>query len=297
MSHDDWRYPDRHTRDARSQRGEQGHEERDFAERYEEWRGGYGDTAAGEPPRYVGGAPGYGPRGMGYGPAGGSQGGSWGVYGVPRDLAHEYASDARSGPPGRFDQPHGRMPFGWSGTLGSQDEHSSRAESIRPAERGAGGSQSGSYRHGGAGADPHTWRDSVQQGRDLRDQHPGANRGVASMESGHQHTSGDPRAERQSSWSSQQPSAPRRAPRNYQRSDERIHDDIYGRLMSAQRIEANDVIVEVKDGEVTLHGTVAHRAMKYWIEDVVADTYGVKDVENKLRVALVAAWPGQGSSI
>jgi hypothetical protein len=31
--------------------------------------------------------------------------------------------------------------------------------------------------------------------------------------------------------------------------------------------------------------------MKHWIEDVAADCAGVKEVENKLRVALTAPWP------
>lgn len=85
--------------------------------------------------------------------------------------------------------------------------------------------------------------------------------------------------------------SPRRGPKNYQRSDERIYDDIHERLTYSDHIDASDVTVEVKGGKVTLYGTVAHRQMKHWIEDIVAACSGVNEVENKLSVALVASWP------
>ena len=87
-----------------------------------------------------------------------------------------------------------------------------------------------------------------------------------------------------------------RAPKNYRRSDERIHEDVCERLMHSDRIDASDVAVEVKDGHVTLVGTVAHKQMKRWIEDLAAECAGVQDVENKLRVAFTAAWPESTAS-
>jgi osmotically-inducible protein OsmY len=45
---------------------------------------------------------------------------------------------------------------------------------------------------------------------------------------------------------------------------------------------------------VTLYGTVPHRVMKHAIEDIVAACPGVKDIENKLTVALIAPWPQSG---
>ena len=83
----------------------------------------------------------------------------------------------------------------------------------------------------------------------------------------------------------------RRGPKGYQRSDSRIHEDVCEHLANTQHIDANDVTVEVKDGTVTLLGTVPHRQMKHCIEDLVAECPGVKDVDKKLRVPLTAAWP------
>jgi hypothetical protein len=76
-----------------------------------------------------------------------------------------------------------------------------------------------------------------------------------------------------------------RGPKGYQRSDERLKDDICERLMNADYIDASDVSVEVKDGKVTLEGTVLQRRMKHAIEDIVDDCIGVKDIDNKVRVS------------
>jgi osmotically-inducible protein OsmY len=55
--------------------------------------------------------------------------------------------------------------------------------------------------------------------------------------------------------------------------------------MNADYIDASDVSVEVKDGKVTLEGTVLQRRMKHAIEDIVDDCIGVKDIDNKVRVS------------
>ena len=74
-------------------------------------------------------------------------------------------------------------------------------------------------------------------------------------------------------------------PKGYQRSDERIREDICERLWDEPQIDASDVSVEVKDAVVLLEGTVPHRPMKYIIEEIAADASCVKDVENRIRVA------------
>jgi hypothetical protein len=204
-------------------------------------REAYGEVSPGEPPRYTGSQPGYGAHGMGYGP----QGGAWGVYGMPRELARDYASGARSGAPQGFDQPHGRESHGGSGSFGSGGEHPSFSDPAGPRETGG----------------QHEVHERSAHGSIPPAQHARAGE------------------------------ARRRGPKGYQRSDERIGEVIYERLVDARGIDPSDVTIEVKDGVVTLYGSVAHRQMKYWIEDIAADTFGVKDVENKLRVALTAPWP------
>lgn len=76
----------------------------------------------------------------------------------------------------------------------------------------------------------------------------------------------------------------RPGPKNYQRSDERIHEDICERLWHDERIEVSDVSVEVEKGTVRLEGTVPHRHMKHRIEDIAAGCSGVDDVENRIKV-------------
>lgn len=73
-------------------------------------------------------------------------------------------------------------------------------------------------------------------------------------------------------------------PKNYQRSDERIMDDIYDRLTRHGQIDARDINIDVKNGEVTLTGTVDSRRTKRMTEDVVDSVRGVKDIHNQLRV-------------
>jgi osmotically-inducible protein OsmY len=75
-----------------------------------------------------------------------------------------------------------------------------------------------------------------------------------------------------------------RGPRGYQRSDERIREDINERLTEHPEIDASDIEVQVKGGEVTLTGTVDRRQTKRMAEDLCENVSGVKEVHNQLRV-------------
>ncbi|WER48781.1 BON domain-containing protein [Cupriavidus sp. WKF15] len=85
-------------------------------------------------------------------------------------------------------------------------------------------------------------------------------------------------------------------PRGYQRTDERIRDHICERLSYARRLDVSDVSVDVKDGVVTLSGTVNSRSQKYYIEELVDDTYGVREVNNDIHVRRDAGSPSQPGS-
>ncbi len=74
-----------------------------------------------------------------------------------------------------------------------------------------------------------------------------------------------------------------RAPKGYVRSDERIREDVY-ELLSEGYIDAVEIEVQVRDGEVTLSGTVPDRRSKRTAEEMVDSVRGVKDVENKIKV-------------
>jgi hypothetical protein len=75
-----------------------------------------------------------------------------------------------------------------------------------------------------------------------------------------------------------------RGPRNYRRSDPRILEDVCDRLTDDPRVDASNIDVRVKDGEVTLAGEVISRGEKRRAEDVAAAVGGVADVINELRV-------------
>ncbi|HET6585937.1 MAG TPA: BON domain-containing protein [Nannocystaceae bacterium] len=75
-----------------------------------------------------------------------------------------------------------------------------------------------------------------------------------------------------------------KGPKNYVRSDERIREDAC-ELLAAADLDASEIDVTVRDGEVMLEGTVEDRSAKRRAEDVVARARGVKDVHNHLRLA------------
>lgn len=75
-----------------------------------------------------------------------------------------------------------------------------------------------------------------------------------------------------------------RGPKGWHRSDERIREDINERLTDHPDIDASDIEVQVKDGEVTLSGTTDDRHSKRLAEDIAERVSGVKDVHNQIRV-------------
>jgi len=75
-----------------------------------------------------------------------------------------------------------------------------------------------------------------------------------------------------------------RGPQGYQRSDQRIEEDVCERLSRHGQLDASGIQVAVNNGEVTLSGTVDSRQDKRMAEDILDSIPGVKDVHNQLRV-------------
>jgi len=75
-----------------------------------------------------------------------------------------------------------------------------------------------------------------------------------------------------------------RGPQGYKRSDDRISEDINEELTQDPELDASDVSIEVKNGEVILKGTVPDRESKRRAEDIVESCSGVKEVLNQLRI-------------
>jgi hypothetical protein len=75
-----------------------------------------------------------------------------------------------------------------------------------------------------------------------------------------------------------------RGPANYMRSDERIFEDACDNLMDDWAIDAREISVSVKEGEITLDGKVDSRKTKRRAEDLAEHVSGVRHVQNNLRV-------------
>src|SRR5262249_23390546 len=95
-----------------------------------------------------------------------------------------------------------------------------------------------------------------------------------------------------------------RGPKGYQRSDDRVKEQLSDRLMDDDDIDASEISVEVKNGEATLSGTVNSREEKRRAEEIAERAPGVRDVQNHLRVSQESAsgssmqsgQPGRGGS-
>ncbi|MFN2385244.1 MAG: BON domain-containing protein [Thermoanaerobaculia bacterium] len=75
-----------------------------------------------------------------------------------------------------------------------------------------------------------------------------------------------------------------RGPKGYQRSDERIREDVCERLSEEGEVDASDIEVVVTASEVTLDGQVDSKEARRLAEELVEDTPGVRHVNNNLRV-------------
>ena len=75
-----------------------------------------------------------------------------------------------------------------------------------------------------------------------------------------------------------------RPPRAYRRPDDRILDDVYQRV-AMSGMDADEIEIEVRDGVVTLSGRVARRRDKRLVEEVAEQVFGVRDVQNNVRLA------------
>lgn len=75
-----------------------------------------------------------------------------------------------------------------------------------------------------------------------------------------------------------------RGPQGYQRSDDRIREDVNERLTWHGELDATHINVSVENGEVTLEGKVEDRQQKRTAEDCAYEVSGVKDVHNRLGI-------------
>lgn len=75
-----------------------------------------------------------------------------------------------------------------------------------------------------------------------------------------------------------------KGPAGYQRSDQRLREDVCQALTDDDRVDATHIAVVVVAGEVTLAGTVDDRQAKRRAEECAERVPGVREVHNQLRV-------------
>lgn len=73
-------------------------------------------------------------------------------------------------------------------------------------------------------------------------------------------------------------------PKGYKRSDQRIQEDVNDCLTESSSLDASGIEITVREGEVTLTGTVNSRGCKREAEDLADRISGVTHMQNNLRV-------------
>ncbi len=72
-------------------------------------------------------------------------------------------------------------------------------------------------------------------------------------------------------------------PRDYQRDDRLIEEDVNDRLTEDSRLDASNISFGVSDGLVELNGSVHSRFEKRLAQDLAYSVFGVTDVQNNLK--------------
>ena len=75
-----------------------------------------------------------------------------------------------------------------------------------------------------------------------------------------------------------------RGPRNYQRADDRIFEDVCEHLTEDDHVDASEIEVSVSNAEVTLSGRVRSRTAKRRATQIAEQASGVRDVFNNIRI-------------
>ena len=78
-------------------------------------------------------------------------------------------------------------------------------------------------------------------------------------------------------------------PKGYQRSDERLHEDVCEALKNHVEINASEIEVLIKQGKICLNGTVEDRQQRRLVEELLEKIPGIGEVENHLRTETYVA--------
>ncbi len=207
-------------------------------------------------------------------------------YGVDWSTRERQGYDFRDedrygrGEPGLWDRMKGELREGWESLTGGDERHiqgrgfGDRGYGRRdyPSAYGYGRGDVASYGYGRNDTDDLGYG-SMRGGYGMRS-HRDDGRGTWERA----------REGMREGWNELKESFVGKGPKGYKRSDDRIREDVCEQLTRHPGVDASDIEITVRDGDVTLAGTVPERQMKRIAEDVVEDISGVTDVSNHLRV-------------
>ena len=71
---------------------------------------------------------------------------------------------------------------------------------------------------------------------------------------------------------------------DYKPSDERIEREMNDHMAEHSYIDTTEIVVSVKNGEITLDGSVPDNEQKNYAEEVAQKVSGVKNVHNQLKI-------------
>jgi hypothetical protein len=232
-------------------------------------RGEYGDRGGFGGQDY--GRGGQGRYGQGeYGQGQFGQGSQFGPGSFDRD---RYRSQGEYGQGrGQFGQDYGRGGFGHEGHQGNYGQGRYGQGNVGQSHFGQGNYGQGNYGQGSFGqggrGSSHFGQGDYGQQHDRRGGSFGAGISNRGYDEG-------------SSWTGHSG----RGPKGYQRSDERIREDVSDSLTDDPEVDASEITVDVRDGEVTLTGTVQSREEKRAAEACAEQVSGVREVLNQVRVS------------
>lgn len=75
-----------------------------------------------------------------------------------------------------------------------------------------------------------------------------------------------------------------KGPKGWKRSDDRIKDEVCEALNDSYHVDASEIEVSVKDGHVSLSGSIDSRETKREVERLVDGVRGVEDIQNNLKL-------------
>lgn len=73
-------------------------------------------------------------------------------------------------------------------------------------------------------------------------------------------------------------------PKSYQRSDESLLEHISEALTWSPEVDASEITIAVKNGDVILSGTVPEREMIYLVDELMEEIHGIKNIDNHIKL-------------